>query len=56
MPACDWLLVGAKTTSNAELAPLLVQIAAPGAKVVLLQNGGLFCCIVSFAPRCRPPG
>jgi len=39
MPACDWLLVGAKTTSNAELAPLLVQIAAPGAKVVLLQNG-----------------
>ena len=39
MPTCDWLLVGAKTTSNAELAPLLVQIAAPGAKVVLLQNG-----------------
>ncbi len=39
MPECDWLLVGAKTTSNAELAPLLVQVAAPGAKVVLLQNG-----------------
>ena len=39
MPPCDWLLVGAKTTSNTELAPLLVQIAAPGAKVVLLQNG-----------------
>ncbi|MVW77144.1 putative 2-dehydropantoate 2-reductase [Pseudomonas xionganensis] len=39
MPPCDWLLVGAKTTSNAELAPLIAQVAAPGAKVVLLQNG-----------------
>lgn len=39
MPACDWLLVGAKTTSNGELAPLIAQVAAPGAKVVLLQNG-----------------
>lgn len=39
MPPCDWLLVGAKTTSNAELAPTIVQAAAPGAKVVLLQNG-----------------
>lgn len=39
MPSCDWLLVGAKATSNAELAPLIVQAAAPGAKVVLLQNG-----------------
>lgn len=39
MPPCDWLLVGAKTTSNAELAPLISQAAAPGAKVVLLQNG-----------------
>jgi 2-dehydropantoate 2-reductase len=39
MPACDWLLVGAKTTSNAELAPTIAQAAAPGAKVVLLQNG-----------------
>lgn len=39
MPPCDWLLVGAKTTSNAELAPAIAQAAAPGAKVVLLQNG-----------------
>ncbi|MGP0174565.1 putative 2-dehydropantoate 2-reductase [Pseudomonas sp. NCHU5208] len=39
MPACDWLLVGAKTTANAELAPLINQAAAPGARVVLLQNG-----------------
>ncbi|QHF29432.1 MULTISPECIES: putative 2-dehydropantoate 2-reductase [Pseudomonas] len=39
MPPCDWLLVGAKTTSNAELAPLIAQVAAPDAKVVLLQNG-----------------
>ncbi|MDV3442808.1 putative 2-dehydropantoate 2-reductase [Metapseudomonas otitidis] len=39
MPSCDWLLVGAKTTSNAELAPLISQVAAPGARVALLQNG-----------------
>ena len=39
MPPCDWLLVGAKTTSNAELAPLIARAAAPGAKVLLLQNG-----------------
>ena len=39
MPPCDWLLVGAKSTSNDQLAPLIVQAAAPGAKVVLLQNG-----------------
>lgn len=39
MPRCDWLLVGAKTTSNVELAPLIGRVAAPGAKVVLLQNG-----------------
>ncbi len=39
LPPCDWLLVGAKATSNDQLAPLLVQAAAPGAKVVLLQNG-----------------
>lgn len=39
MPRCDWLLVGTKTTSNAELAPLIARVAAPGAKVVLLQNG-----------------
>lgn len=39
MPPCDWLLVGAKTTSNADLAPAILQAAAPGAKVLLLQNG-----------------
>jgi 2-dehydropantoate 2-reductase len=39
MPPCDWLLVGAKTTSNAEMAPLIIQAAAPAAKVVLMQNG-----------------
>lgn len=39
MPPCDWLLVGAKTTSNAALAPVIAKAAAPGAKVVLLQNG-----------------
>jgi 2-dehydropantoate 2-reductase len=39
MPPCDWLLVGAKTTSNADLAPLIALVAAPDAKVVLLQNG-----------------
>jgi 2-dehydropantoate 2-reductase len=39
MPPCDWLLVGAKSTGNAELAPLINRAAAPGAKVVLLQNG-----------------
>ncbi len=39
MPACDWLLVGAKSTSKAAIAPLLVQAAAPGAKILLLQNG-----------------
>ncbi|CAM3313530.1 putative 2-dehydropantoate 2-reductase [Pseudomonas plecoglossicida] len=39
MPACDWLLVGAKATSNAELAPLIVKAAAADARVVLLQNG-----------------
>ena len=39
MPACDWLFVGAKTTSNADLAGIINQAAAPGAKVVLLQNG-----------------
>lgn len=39
MPACDWLLVGAKTTANAELAPLINRAAAQGARVVLLQNG-----------------
>lgn len=39
MPRCDWLLVGTKTTSNAELASLIAALAAPGAKVVVLQNG-----------------
>lgn len=39
MPPCDWLLVGTKTTSNLQLAPAIVQAAAPGAKVLLLQNG-----------------
>jgi 2-dehydropantoate 2-reductase len=39
MPPCDWLLVGAKTTSNADLAPVIRQAAAPNAKVLVLQNG-----------------
>jgi len=39
MPKCDWLLVGAKTTSNADLAPVIIQAAKPDAKVLLLQNG-----------------
>lgn len=39
MPPCDWLLVGTKTTSNPELAPIITRLAAPGARVVLLQNG-----------------
>lgn len=39
MPPCDWLLVAAKTTANAALAPSIVHAAAPGAKVILLQNG-----------------
>ncbi|TDF84770.1 putative 2-dehydropantoate 2-reductase [Pseudomonas sp. H9] len=39
MPRCDWLLVGAKTTSNIDLAPVINQAAARGCKVVLLQNG-----------------
>lgn len=39
MPACDWLLVGAKTTGNDGVAPAIIQAAAPNAKVLLLQNG-----------------
>ncbi|WP_426203189.1 putative 2-dehydropantoate 2-reductase [Pseudomonas sp. TWP3-1] len=39
MPACDWLLVGAKTHSNADLAPAIIHAAKPDAKVLLLQNG-----------------
>jgi len=39
MPACDWLLVGAKTTGNNGVAPASAKAAAPGAKVLMLQNG-----------------
>lgn len=39
MPPCDWLLVAAKTTANAALAPSIARAAAPGARVILLQNG-----------------
>ena len=39
MPPCDWLLVGAKTTGNHELAPLIPRSGGAGAKVLLLQNG-----------------
>lgn len=39
MPKCDWLLIGAKATSNADLAPIIEQAAAQNAKVILLQNG-----------------
>lgn len=39
MPPCDWLLVGAKSTSNAALAPAIIQAAAADAKVLVLQNG-----------------
>jgi 2-dehydropantoate 2-reductase len=39
MPPCDWLLVGAKSTANVELAPLIAEAAAPDAKVLVLQNG-----------------
>lgn len=39
MPQCDWLLVGAKSTSNPQLAPLIAEAAAEDAKVVILQNG-----------------
>lgn len=39
MPKCDWLLVGAKSTSNPELAPLIAEAAGTDAKVVVLQNG-----------------
>ncbi|WP_312955186.1 putative 2-dehydropantoate 2-reductase [Pseudomonas songnenensis] len=39
MPACDWLLVGAKSTSNDALGSIIAQLAAPGCKVVVLQNG-----------------
>ncbi len=40
MPPCDWSsAVGAKTTSNAQLAPVITRLSRPGARVVLLQNG-----------------
>lgn len=39
MPPCDWLLIGAKSTNNAALAPLIVRAAAPNAKILVLQNG-----------------
>ena len=39
MPKCDWLLIGAKSTSNSDLAPLIAEAAAENAKVVVLQNG-----------------
>lgn len=39
MPPCDWLLVGAKSTSNETLAPVIAKAAAPGARMILLQNG-----------------
>lgn len=39
MPKCDWLLIGTKATSNADLVPTLIQTAATGAKIIVLQNG-----------------
>ncbi len=39
IPPCDWVLVGTKSTSNADLAPLIQQIGTPSARVVILQNG-----------------
>ncbi|MCJ8167801.1 putative 2-dehydropantoate 2-reductase [Atopomonas sediminilitoris] len=39
MPRCDVLLVCCKTTANQQMLPLIEQVAAPGAAVVLMQNG-----------------
>jgi 2-dehydropantoate 2-reductase len=39
MPRCDVLLIGTKATSNTGLAPLITKVAAPDAKVLVLQNG-----------------
>ncbi|RMQ41987.1 2-dehydropantoate 2-reductase [Pseudomonas cichorii] len=39
MPPCDLLLVGTKSTGNGGLSPVIARAAAPGAKVLLLQNG-----------------
>ncbi|ANN77881.1 putative 2-dehydropantoate 2-reductase [Bordetella flabilis] len=39
MPPCDWLLLGTKAVSNTEVAPTLARIAAPGARLIVMQNG-----------------
>lgn len=39
MPQCNWLFIGAKTTSNVVLVPIIAQLSAPRARVVPLQNG-----------------
>lgn len=39
MPPCDWVLVAAKTTANAALAPAIRRVVKPGGRVLLLQNG-----------------
>lgn len=39
MPQCDWVLVSAKTTSNAELAPIINRMLKPDGKALLMQNG-----------------
>lgn len=39
MPKCDWILVGTKTTANLALAPKVSKFAAPGARILVLQNG-----------------
>jgi 2-dehydropantoate 2-reductase len=39
MPPCDWLLLSTKAVSNTEVAPVLARIAAPGARVIVMQNG-----------------
>lgn len=38
MPACDWILVGAKATSD-DLGDLIAKAGKADAKVMLLQNG-----------------
>jgi 2-dehydropantoate 2-reductase len=39
MPACDYVIVAAKTTSNDALVPAIRKVATPGARVMLFQNG-----------------
>lgn len=39
MPRCDWIFIATKTTGTRELLPALLKVAAPNAKVVLMQNG-----------------